>query len=126
LSLITTYYNNAQNISNEAQGAAIQTQNELNYGDFQGMNPGYFDSLINSALANAGNARAKANETAQLVQPILNNYANLRTQNSSVDSALQQLSAKIDDALNKASGAQQAALSTVDFKAYACNGTGYC
>jgi hypothetical protein len=126
LSLLNVYYDMAQNKATEAQAAATQTQNELNYGDFQGLNPGYFDSLINSAGANATDARGKANEIAALVQPILTNYANLGTQVSSVNSALQQLQAKLDNAMNRASGAEQAAASTVSSKAYACQGTGYC
>lgn len=126
LGFLDLFYNNAQNKANEAQGAATQTQNELNYGDFQGMNPGYFDGLINSAGANATDARGKANEIAARLQPLLTNYANLRTQDSSVNSALLQVQYVIDDAMNKASAAEQAAASTVSSKAYACQGTGYC
>ena len=126
LSFLNLFYDNAQNKANEAQGAATQTQNELYSGDFQGMNPGYYDDLINSAGANAVDARGKANEIAAVIQPILTNYANLGAQDSSVNSGLQNLQSTLDDAMNRASAAEQAAASTVSSKARACDGTGYC
>ena len=126
LSFLNLFHDMAQNKATEAQAAATQTQNELYSGDFQGMNPGYFDSLINSAGANATDARGKANEIAAVLNPILTNYATLRTQDSSVNSGLQQLQSTLDDVMNKASAAEQAAASTVSSKARACDGTGYC